>query len=152
MLKIFVSCFVLVAVATAAYVPSGKGYPSSKVAARKIFHHAPADDEVKSEPEHHHPHHKEEEHDHFVDFYAPINYKFEYGVKDPHTGDHKTHWEERDGEVVRGAYTILDADGSSRLVEYTADPHHGFNAVVKKIEHPHVPPAANCPSYLNEWL
>uniref|UniRef100_A0AAG5D675 Uncharacterized protein n=1 Tax=Anopheles atroparvus TaxID=41427 RepID=A0AAG5D675_ANOAO len=121
------ACFVLVAVATAAYIPSGHGYTSSKHAVKSA---AP-------EPEQHH-HHKEEEHDHFVDYYAPINYKFEYGVKDPHTGDHKTHWEERDGDVVRGAYTILDADGSSRLVEYTADSHHGFNARVGHAHHPEI--------------
>uniref|UniRef100_A0A182QVT2 Uncharacterized protein n=1 Tax=Anopheles farauti TaxID=69004 RepID=A0A182QVT2_9DIPT len=134
----FVSCLALVAVATAAYIPTGhSSLPKSAV--RKIYHHV-AEDEPKAAPmEHHHQEHHHEEQDHFVDYYAPINYKFEYGVKDPHTGDHKTHWEERDGDVVKGAYTVLDADGSSRLVEYTADPHHGFNAVVKKIEHSHVP-------------
>ncbi|XP_053664166.1 cuticle protein-like [Anopheles marshallii] len=134
----FVSCFALVAVATAAYIPShGNGHSNSKHAVRKIFHHVAEDEPKEASMEHHHHHHEEQ--DHFVDYYAPINYKFEYGVKDPHTGDHKTHWEERDGDVVKGAYTILDADGSSRLVEYTADPHHGFNAVVKKIEHSHIP-------------
>ncbi|XP_050075662.1 cuticle protein 19-like [Anopheles maculipalpis] len=135
----FASCFALVAIATAAYIPSGNGHSSSKHAARKVFHHAAEDEPKASSAEHHQAHHHHEEHDHFVDYYAPINYKFEYGVKDPHTGDHKTHWEERDGDVVKGAYTVLDADGSSRLVEYTADPHHGFNAVVKKIEHAHIP-------------
>ncbi|XP_035909170.1 cuticle protein 19-like [Anopheles stephensi] len=136
----FVSCFALVAIATAAYIPSGNGYPSSKHASRKVFHHAAEDEPKAASAEHHQSHHHHhEEQDHFVDYYAPINYKFEYGVKDPHTGDHKTHWEERDGDVVKGAYTVLDSDGSSRLVEYTADPHHGFNAVVKKIEHAHIP-------------
>ncbi|ETN60422.1 cuticular protein 64, RR-2 family [Anopheles darlingi] len=135
----FVSLLALVAVAAAGY---GHSERATKYATRKIFHHEPHHD-VAEEPKAHapaeHHHHVPEEHDHFHDFYAPINYKFEYGVKDPHTGDHKTHWEERDGDVVKGAYTILDADGSSRLVEYTADPHHGFNAVVKKIEHAHIP-------------
>ncbi|XP_035794658.1 cuticle protein 7-like [Anopheles albimanus] len=138
----FVSLLALIAVGAAA---AGYGHSegrATKYATRKIFHHEPHHDE---EPKAHHAapaehhHHAVEEHDHFHDYYAPINYKFEYGVKDPHTGDHKTHWEERDGDVVKGAYTILDADGSSRLVEYTADPHHGFNAVVKKIEHAHIP-------------
>uniref|UniRef100_A0A182UBF4 Uncharacterized protein n=1 Tax=Anopheles melas TaxID=34690 RepID=A0A182UBF4_9DIPT len=136
----FVSCFALVAIATAAY--TGSGHYSSKYAARKFYHHAAADEPAKAAPaedHHHESSHHHEEHDHFVDYYAPTNYKFEYGVKDPHTGDHKTHWEERDGDVVKGAYTVLDADGSSRLVEYTADPHHGFNAVVKRIEHSPIP-------------
>uniref|UniRef100_A0A182KEV5 Uncharacterized protein n=1 Tax=Anopheles christyi TaxID=43041 RepID=A0A182KEV5_9DIPT len=134
----FVSCFALVAFATTAY--TGSGHYSSKYAAGKFYHRVADHDEPKVAPvEHHHEPHHHEEQDHFVDYYAPINYKFEYGVKDPHTGDHKTHWEERDGDVVKGAYTVLDADGSSRLVEYTADPHHGFNAVVKKIEHSHIP-------------
>ncbi|XP_053674652.1 cuticle protein 21-like [Anopheles nili] len=136
MFRVVCSLVLVVAAASAVYVPTDHGYTGSKNSVRKIFHNV-AEDEPKAPAtpmEHHH-----EAHDHIVDYYAPINYKFEYGVKDPHTGDHKTHWEERDGDVVKGAYTILDADGSSRLVEYTADPHHGFNAVVKKIEHAHVP-------------
>lgn len=32
-----------------------------------------------------------------VEHHAPIPYKFEYGVKDPHTGDHKSAWEHGDG-------------------------------------------------------
>ncbi|XP_055623355.1 histidine-rich glycoprotein-like [Toxorhynchites rutilus septentrionalis] len=92
--------------------------------------------------EEHHPekHHKVEQHEEEVhevphDYYAKAKYKFDYGVEDPHTGDHKTHWEERDGDVVKGAYTLFDSDGSTRIVEYTADPKHGFNAVIKKVQH-----------------
>lgn len=62
-------------------------------------------------------------------------YKFEYAVNDQSTGDHKTHWEERDGDVVKGEYTLQDADGTKRVVEYTADDQHGFMALVKKIGH-----------------
>ncbi|XP_055623354.1 histidine-rich glycoprotein-like [Toxorhynchites rutilus septentrionalis] len=88
-------------------------------------------------------HHQESEHgddahkSHHEDYFSHPKYKFEYGVKDDHTGDHKTHWEHRDGDVVKGQYSLHDADGSERVVEYTADPHHGFNAVVKKVEHAH---------------
>ena len=32
-----------------------------------------------------------------------------------------------------------EADGTKRVVEYTADKHHGFNAIVKKIGHAHHP-------------
>lgn len=30
---------------------------------------------------------------------------------------------------------MKEADGTTRIVEYTADDHNGFNAVVKKIGH-----------------
>ncbi|XP_049313628.1 adult-specific cuticular protein ACP-20-like [Bactrocera dorsalis] len=66
-------------------------------------------------------------------------YAFDYGVKDSHTGDNKRHWEQRDGGLVKGGYTLLEADGTTRVVEYTADDHSGFNAIVKKIGHAHNP-------------
>jgi hypothetical protein len=59
-------------------------------------------------------------------------YSFSYGVQDGHTGDSKTQHETRDGDVVKGAYSVVDPDGTKRTVEYTADPHNGFNAVVHK--------------------
>ncbi|VVC24735.1 Insect cuticle protein,Chitin-binding type R&R consensus [Cinara cedri] len=64
-------------------------------------------------------------------------YHFEYGVKDPHTHDIKSQSESSDGHGnVKGSYSLLEADGSTRVVEYTAG-DEGFNAVVKKIESPH---------------
>lgn len=75
----------------------------------------------------------------YNDYYAYPKYNFEYGVNDPHTGDHKAQWEERDGDVVKGGYMLKEADGTTRVVEYTADDHNGFNAVVKKIGHAHHP-------------
>lgn len=66
-------------------------------------------------------------------------YRFEYGVHDPHTGDIKKQYEERDGDTVRGYYSLVEPDGSIRLVEYTADSKNGFQAVVKKIGHSHHP-------------
>lgn len=66
-------------------------------------------------------------------------YRFEYGVHDPHTGDIKKQYEERDGDTVRGYYSLVEPDGSIRLVEYTADAKNGFQAVVKKFgksQHP----------------
>lgn len=62
-------------------------------------------------------------------------YAFNYGVNDPHTGDVKSHQEIRDGGVVKGSYSVNEPDGTIRVVEYTADDHNGFNAVVKKIGH-----------------
>lgn len=40
--------------------------------------------------------HHEEHHDHHP------SYKFEYGVKDPKTHDHKSAWEHRDGHDTKG--------------------------------------------------
>ncbi|XP_074030185.1 cuticle protein-like [Leptinotarsa decemlineata] len=69
------------------------------------------------------------------DYYAHPKYQFEYGVADPHTGDHKSQHEVRDGDVVKGYYTVADPDGTLRTVHYTADDHNGFNAVVEKSGH-----------------
>lgn len=66
-------------------------------------------------------------------------YTYDYGVKDAHTGDNKKAWETRDGDVVKGGYQFEEADGTTRIVEYTADKHNGFNAVVKNIGHAHHP-------------
>lgn len=62
-------------------------------------------------------------------------YRFEYGVHDPQSGDVKKQYEERDGDTVRGYYSLMEPDGSIRLVEYTADSKNGFQAVVKKFGH-----------------
>nr|XP_029734321.1 adult-specific cuticular protein ACP-20-like [Aedes albopictus] len=67
------------------------------------------------------------------DYYSYPKYKYEYGVKDIHTGDHKSQWEMRDGDVVKGEYTLDEADGSKRIVEYYADGKNGFEAKVKNI-------------------
>ncbi|CRL00058.1 CLUMA_CG013344, isoform A [Clunio marinus] len=59
-------------------------------------------------------------------------YSFNYGIKDPHTGDIKSQSEHRDGDVVKGQYSLVEPDGSIRTVDYTADDHNGFNAVVHR--------------------
>lgn len=63
---------------------------------------------------------------------APPHYEYGYSVHDPHTGDVKTQHETRKGDTVHGSYSLIDADGTKRTVEYTADAHNGFNAVVHK--------------------
>ncbi|XP_055527204.1 cuticle protein 8-like [Wyeomyia smithii] len=72
------------------------------------------------------------------DFHTYPKYKYEYGVKDPLTGDHKSQWEMRDGDIVKGSYTLDEPDGSQRIVEYRADDRNGFEAVVKTIKRPHL--------------
>lgn len=62
---------------------------------------------------------------------TPTRYEFGYAVNDPHTGDSKTQKEVRDGDSVKGSYSVVDADGTKRTVDYTADAKHGFNAVVR---------------------
>ncbi|KAG5667467.1 hypothetical protein PVAND_015447 [Polypedilum vanderplanki] len=69
------------------------------------------------------------------DYYAYPKYKFEYGVHDPHTHDHKSQWETRDGDIVKGEYTLDEADGTVRKVSYHADGKTGFHAKVEKIGH-----------------
>ncbi|KAE8573406.1 cuticle protein 7 [Halyomorpha halys] len=73
---------------------------------------------------------------------AHPEYKFEYGVHDAHTGDVKSQSEVRSGDVVKGSYSLVEPDGSKRVVEYTADPHNGFNAVVHREHNAHPPTVA----------
>ncbi|XP_054739316.1 larval cuticle protein A2B [Anastrepha obliqua] len=68
-----------------------------------------------------------------VEEYDPHpQYKYGYDVQDALSGDSKGHVEERDGDVVRGEYSLIDSDGFRRVVTYTADPINGFNAVVRR--------------------
>ncbi|XP_030373847.1 larval cuticle protein A2B-like [Scaptodrosophila lebanonensis] len=60
-------------------------------------------------------------------------YKFGYDVQDAISGDSKSQVEERDGDVVRGEYSLIEPDGYKRIVQYTSDPHNGFNAVVNRV-------------------
>lgn len=60
------------------------------------------------------------------------SYSYAYDIQDHLTGDSKSQHESRQGDVVQGSYSLVEPDGSKRTVEYTADPHNGFNAVVHK--------------------
>ncbi|XP_047992702.1 larval cuticle protein A2B-like [Leguminivora glycinivorella] len=59
-------------------------------------------------------------------------YRFGYDVADSLTGDYKSQTEQRDGDLVQGQYSLVDSDGTRRVVDYSADPVNGFNAVVRK--------------------
>jgi len=59
-------------------------------------------------------------------------YNYGYSVSDGLTGDSKTASESRDGDVVKGQYSLVEPDGAIRTVTYTADPVNGFNAVVDR--------------------
>ncbi|XP_072940715.1 cuticle protein 7-like [Epargyreus clarus] len=69
------------------------------------------------------------------DYYAHPKYDFGYKVEDHHTGDKKSQHETRDGDVVKGVYSLHEPDGSVRVVEYHADKHSGFHADVKHSVH-----------------
>ncbi|GAB0094772.1 cuticle protein 21 [Sergentomyia squamirostris] len=66
----------------------------------------------------------------FEDAYP--QYQYAYNVQDTLTGDSKTQEETREGEVVRGSYSLIEPDGARRIVKYYADPINGFNAVVQR--------------------
>nr|AWK28364.1 cuticular protein [Nilaparvata lugens] len=69
--------------------------------------------------------HAESEH------YAPARYSFQYAVQDDHTGDVKSQKESREGDSVKGYYTLVQPDGKKRIVEYSADKKTGFVANVR---------------------
>ncbi|XP_058821587.1 larval cuticle protein A2B-like [Topomyia yanbarensis] len=60
------------------------------------------------------------------------HYSYSYAVADAVTGDNKSQQESRSGDVVTGSYSLIEPDGTRRVVEYTADPVNGFNAVVHR--------------------
>ncbi|XP_016954278.3 larval cuticle protein A3A [Drosophila biarmipes] len=116
----FVFALAFVAVASAGYAPIAAPQVYHAAPAVATYAHAPvavAQKVVVKAAEEYDPHPK---------------YRFSYGVDDKLTGDNKGQVEERDGDVVRGEYSLIDADGYKRTVQYTADPINGFNAVVNR--------------------
>ncbi|XP_045492949.1 cuticle protein 8-like [Colias croceus] len=75
-----------------------------------------------------------------VDYHTHPKYEFGYKVVDHHTGDMKHQHEHRDGDVVKGVYSLHQPDGSERTVHYHGDHHTGFHADVKFGTHHIVPP------------
>uniref|UniRef100_A0A1I8Q1S2 Uncharacterized protein n=1 Tax=Stomoxys calcitrans TaxID=35570 RepID=A0A1I8Q1S2_STOCA len=115
----FVAFLALVAAASAGIVPAAQVYHAAPAAVVKTVSpvhvaahpvYAKADDEFDPHPQ----------------------YKYGYDVQDSVSGDSKSQVEERDGDVVRGEYSLIDADGFKRTVQYTADDVNGFNAVVHR--------------------
>lgn len=60
-----------------------------------------------------------------IQFQAHPKYKYNYKIKDHHTGDEKSHHETRHGDVVKGTYSLHEPDGRKRVVHYVADKHTG---------------------------
>jgi hypothetical protein len=63
-------------------------------------------------------------------------------VRDEHTQDIKEQAEKRVGDKVEGYYKLLEADGTTRTVNYRADKHTGFQAQVVRSGHAAHPAAA----------
>ncbi|NP_001166691.1 cuticular protein RR-2 motif 67 precursor [Bombyx mori] len=111
----FVVLACLVAVASAGVVPVAQyGYAAPALHAAPVSYSAPIAKVAVEE------------------YDAHPQYSFAYDVQDGVTGDSKSQHETRDGDVVQGSYSVVDPDGIKRTVEYTADPHNGFNAVVHR--------------------
>ncbi|CAB0018944.1 unnamed protein product, partial [Nesidiocoris tenuis] len=62
--------------------------------------------------------------------YGEPHYSFAYSVHDSHTGDIKSHKEERKGDYTQGVYSLKESDGGERTVEYSVAGKSGFNAKV----------------------
>ncbi|KAL4717041.1 hypothetical protein ACJJTC_016928 [Scirpophaga incertulas] len=77
----------------------------------------------------------------YAEVEAPAHYEFQYSVHDEHSGDIKQQQEARAGDAVHGSYSLVQPDGVHRIVHYTADKEHGFNAVVQYEGTPHAAPA-----------
>ncbi|CAD6994863.1 unnamed protein product [Ceratitis capitata] len=140
----FVAIFAIISLASAGVIPVQEVYHHSPVATAvvkaPIAYAAPAPTyaHVAPAPIAVHAHvqpalaKQDEEYD------PHPQYKYGYDVQDALSGDSKSQTEERDGDVVHGEYSLIDADGFKRVVQYTADPVNGFNAVVNRVPLEHV--------------
>ncbi|XP_058975415.1 transcription initiation factor IIA subunit 1-like [Musca domestica] len=77
-----------------------------------------------------HDHHPDEES--HLDYVAKPEYEFAYGVEDTQAHILHNRNEMRDGDAVKGVYSVVDPDGTLRVVRYTADDVNGFQAEVVK--------------------
>lgn len=63
---------------------------------------------------------------------APANYEFNYNINEASTGDVHSQKESAKDGAIWGSYELNDADGFRRIVDYTADDVHGFQANVRR--------------------
>lgn len=68
-------------------------------------------------------------------FQTKPKYEYKYAVEDQHTGDKKEQKETREGDKVKGEYSLKEPDGTVRIVKYEADKENGFNAYVERKGH-----------------
>ncbi|CAH0407578.1 unnamed protein product [Chilo suppressalis] len=60
------------------------------------------------------------------------SYQFGFDVNDDQYTNYQNRKEQRDGDVIKGSYSVVDSDGFIRTVTYTADPKEGFKAEVSR--------------------
>ncbi|XP_065340537.1 larval cuticle protein A3A-like [Cloeon dipterum] len=115
------SAYAAAPIARAAYAAPAYGYAAPALAraayAAPLAYAAPVAKAVVAAP---------------AEYDANPQYSYAYSVSDALTGDNKEQHESRQGDVVQGSYSLIEADGTRRVVDYTADPINGFNAVVHK--------------------
>ncbi|KPI97777.1 Cuticle protein 19 [Papilio xuthus] len=78
----------------------------------QAYEHAFSSNHITRHDGHHHE--VSHGHGHHHDYYTHPKYEFEYKVEDHHTGDIKSQHEHRDGDVVKGGYSLHQPDGSHR--------------------------------------
>jgi Insect cuticle protein len=82
-----------------------------------------------------------------AEYEGPAEYNFNYDVNAPETYDTKSQSESlKDGYTV-GQYSLIDADGLRRTVDYTADDYNGFQATVRREPVGYSAPAYAAPKY-----
>ncbi|XP_026328654.1 adult-specific cuticular protein ACP-22-like [Hyposmocoma kahamanoa] len=128
-------CFIVLIAAVAAQFGGGFGGfgEGSDGGSGGHGHHAFSSQHIQRHdvPGHHEEHHH--------DYHSHPKYEFAYKVVDHHTKDIKDQHESRDGDVVKGYYSLHEPDGSVRHVHYHGDHHSGFHADVKHSTHHVVP-------------
>jgi Insect cuticle protein len=67
-----------------------------------------------------------------ANYEGPSDYSFNYEVNDPTTYDVKSQSEYSKDGYTAGSYSLIDADGLRRTVDYTADDYNGFQATVRR--------------------
>lgn len=71
-----------------------------------------------------------------------VQYEYQYKVDEgERRGPVMDRWERRLGEYVKGAYSVLQPDGSVRTVDYEVDGDGGYHAVTRL-----TPPSTFCGS------
>ncbi|KAI5645222.1 insect cuticle protein domain-containing protein [Phthorimaea operculella] len=56
------------------------------------------------------------------------SYQFGFDVNDDQYTNYQNRKEQREGDVIKGSYSVVDSDGFIRTVNYIADPKEGFRA------------------------
>ncbi|KAG7166362.1 Pro-resilin-like 43 [Homarus americanus] len=79
---------------------------------------------------------------------APVNYNYDWSVKDDYSENDFTHQETRDGDHTRGSYSVLLPDGRLQTVTYYVDGDSGYVAEVtyRQVKYP-APQPAYIPTY-----